>query len=249
MASGGIARRIFQGVVPVRFTLPDEKFPLCFNAPRCLSLGSFAHRSLASFISDPCTNLWFSHGEDPLKWQLPLGVIYDSLNPHPDVCPSIQIEVRLAVFPGTKLIRCESPATAQSFFCHSFKESLFVTDGDMQLLTHDAGIHQRIEAAVVQNDFPTFQSLFQRRLERIDSWRMWPIKFVKYEGQELKVMQCLLAVEGNEQTLETALAAKGITASRLIIHGLTIAATVRLRDVLGVMIYPDGFLYAVVVTD
>ena len=78
-----IWQRVFEGTVPVKLRIESVDYPLCFNIRRCVSLGTFAYAHLTGYIGDKCDQLWFSHGgsDKPVKWYLPIGVVYDTLCP------------------------------------------------------------------------------------------------------------------------------------------------------------------------
>jgi hypothetical protein len=241
--SDEIRRRIFEGVVPVRVRVDDCPVPLCYNAPRCLSLGAFAHRTLGGHLPTDTTALWFSHNSKPLKWQFPIGVIYDAFNPDPAVFWVLDIVVQKADFPDVNVLRCESPQTPSSYFRHSQKESLYITTGGASWVAQFATLPQDVEQAALAGEFAVFSPLFQRRLEGFDAARRWPIKFV---DKDLNSTNCLLKVAENpDATFENALSAKQISCDNLVIHGVAIEKTLKIAEVIGLTLYPDGFLYVV----
>lgn len=233
-----IRRRVFEGVVPVRFTLEDLDVPLCFNVPRCISLGAFAYHQLSYFLKDTCPDLWFSHNDQPLRWSLPVGAIYDALCPNEGPVQSLSIDIHTRNIPDT-VVRCESAETATYHFCQSFKESMFLTEGN--IIPSQETTHQRLESCVRTGDVATFTELFPLRFKTFGSWKIWPIKFITREAQPCVAF---LPVEGDGQTIKDAMSMKGIEGDAVIVHGVKIDAGMKLTEVVPVLLSPDGFFYA-----
>ena len=57
---------------------------------------------LEIFYSPQPTELWFSYQDVPLKWQIPIGVLYDLVGG--DTLPW-EIKLRISDFPADKLAR------------------------------------------------------------------------------------------------------------------------------------------------
>jgi hypothetical protein len=239
--AGSIRRKVFEGVVPIRFIIPDVEFPLCFNAPRCQSLGTFAYANLGFFLGQSTRDLWFSCGREALKWHLPLGCIYDALTPDIGVFAPLTIEIHRDHFPDG-VLPCDSADAPSSFFRHSFKESLQITHGNQDLITHQT-LHQKVEAALDEKNFAALADGLDMKLKSIDEWKKWPIRFVR---RNLSVIQSFLAVEEAEQNVQDAMDLKRLSTDAVIIHGVRIDPASALREVMPVLLYPDGFLYAVI---
>jgi autophagy-related protein 5 len=241
MTDNEIRQKVFEGVVPVRFLAPFVDVPLCFNAPRCVSLGTFAYRALDHFLGEESRDLWFSHNGNPLKWHLPLGVLYDALTPDLSVFQPLTVEIHTGDFPAA-LLRCDSPATASAYFRHAFKQSLQLTDGNQELITHHSGLHQHLERALVEADFSAFSDRFRLRIQSIPHGRQWPIRIVR---RDLSVIQAFIEVGEGGQTLQDALNAKDVHATALAIHGIPIEPTAPLAEIAALFLNPDGFVYVV----
>ncbi|KAH0785994.1 hypothetical protein GPJ56_010128 [Histomonas meleagridis] len=237
-----IQKLVFNGKVPLRFVFPSIAAPLCFDANRTISLGYFTYNFLGYFIEkeENLKDMWFCAEGQPIKWQLPLGVIYDVLRPNVETFSPLTIEVRFDNFPEGKVLRCDSFQTAIQFFNHTFKESCFLAYGNCNLVQANTDIHKNIAESVVENDYSKFKNLFELHTKEISSWKMWPIKFL---DKEFNVTNSLLTAEDG-QTLKSALEFKGINAEKVTIHGVNIPLESPLKDLMSIMVYPDGFLYA-----
>jgi hypothetical protein len=239
-----IRSRIFRGVVPVRIKVAALPAPLCFDAPRCLSLGAFAYSALSHWIKSDSGTLWFAHKSRPVKWQFPLGVIYDAFTPDPTVFWALDIEVQNSPFPeDPSILRCESAEPTSFYFRHSLKESLYLTTGGSSWLTQSPTLPHDIEQAALRANYEAFAPLFQTFIRGIETWRRWPVNFV---DKALNSKQCLLKLSDNpDATLADALGAKKIAADSLIVHGVPVDKQVKIAEAISLMLYPDGFLYIV----
>lgn len=237
-----IKRRVFEGAVPLRITISTSDVPLCFNAPRCMSLGTFIHTRMTYFLKESTRELWFSFEGRPLKWQLPIGVLYDALCPTDKFTP-LRIEVKTENLPND-ILRCESIDDTSSFFCHSFKESLFLTDGNSEILQMNVGIHKNMELQLSERNVDKYMELFTARLANVAHWKMYPLKFVT---KELNIIQCFPEVNP-EQTIGDVVVTKmpDFAEETVLIHGIRIPTSTKLCEIVDSLLYPDGFLYATV---
>jgi hypothetical protein len=217
-----VRSQVFDSLCPVRFTLPGIDFPLCVNAPRVLSLGTFVWTNLAPFLKVDTRDLWFSVDGQRIKWELPIGVIFDALGR-----AVLDIVVRLDEFPQADVLRCDNAQIVSSNFDHTFKASSFATTGNLQLVELNTNIHRNIEACVVERNWSTFEQLLAIKLNSIDQWRRFPVRFVL---QDLTVQQRLL---------QRGAVVSGTT------HGIAVEG-IAVEEAVAGLIYPDGFLYLVV---
>ncbi|KAK8860928.1 autophagy protein 5 [Tritrichomonas musculus] len=244
-----IREQVFNNTVPLRVEIENQPVPFCFNAPRLLSLGVFIHQKLKSFLPlDQIKNIWFSYNHVPIKWTLPIGVIYDSIvSDDNSTFTPLNVKVSFDKFPNNICLRCESIERAQYYFCHLFKESIFLTDKNQELLTQNEGIHQNIENALQTGEFKTYISLFQKRLEKgVENWKRWPIKFVTNEVDETTPSTITGYLEVSpDQTIEDILQFREFSNKKAIVQGIEINHSTKLTEIVPLLINPDGFFYIV----
>lgn len=244
-----IREQVFNNTVPLRVEIENQPVPFCFNAPRLLSLGVFIHLKLKSFFpQDHVKDMWFSYNNKLLKWTLPIGVIYDSIisNNESTFIP-LSIKVNFEKFPSNICLRCESIERAQYYFCHLFKESLFLTDKNQELLTQNESIHQNIENSLQTGDFQSYINLFQKRFEKdITNWKKWPIKLVVSTEEETvpSLVTCYLDAS-NDQTIDDALKFREFSDKKAIVQGIEVNNSTKLAEIIPLLINPDGFFYIV----
>lgn len=243
-----IREQVFNNTVPLRVEIENQPVPFCFNAPRLLSLGVFIHLKLKSFFpQDHVQDMWFSYNNKVLKWTLPIGVIYDCLITDNSTFTPLSIKVNFEKFPSNIGLRCESIERAQYYFCHLFKESLFLTDKNQELLTQNERIHQNFENSLQSGDFQTYINLFEKRFEKdVTNWKKWPIKLVIGAEEENipSLATCYLDVSDN-QTIDDVLKFREFSDKKSIVQGIEINHSAKLTEIVPLLINPDGFFYIV----
>jgi hypothetical protein len=231
-----VHRRVFSGRVPIRLDLPEVSFPICANVPRNLSLGHYAHLHLPQYIPSPCSSLWFSHGGDPTRWQLPLGVLHSLLSRPRDV---LHIAAHFTDFPAGSVLRCDSLETARAAFCHAVKESRHIAHG-----IDGAESARAIETALADDDFIAFEEVAASWIAGVAEWRQWPIKIAIREGK--RVVLAAIARQEGAKICDAVVHAKVECPEEVDIQGIMISATSVIEDVFPLLVSPDGFLYVVV---
>lgn len=244
-----IREQVFNNTVPLRVEIENHPVPFCFNAPRLLSLGVFIHLKLKSFFpNDKIQDIWFSYNDKYLKWTLPIGVIYDSLvEGNETTFTPLSIKVKFEKFPSNNCVRCESIERAQYYFCHLFKESLFLTDKNQELLTQNDRIHQNIENSLQSGDYESYITQFQKRFEKeISNWKKWPIKLV-VDAEQATVPSLATAYldVNDDQTIEDVLKFREFSDKKAFVQGIEINHSAKLSEIVPLLINPDGFFYIV----
>lgn len=238
-----IKKKIFLGTVPVRAEVDGMDIPLCFNVPRCSSLGSFFWAKIKHELGQNCEDFHLTvNGTDEVQPNIPAGIIYDSYFPPKSGFKPLSVQVHTSGFKGS-VIRCPNEIVASHYFCHAFKESLFLKEGNLVFLQQNIGVHKRIEDALLNADFETFKTMNELFTKESLSWNFWPVKVYR-KGQ--KMLQAFLNVEGAEQTLADVLKTKEIEAEKVNVHGIEINTSTKMQEIMPLLSYPDGFLYIVV---
>ncbi|KAK9838653.1 hypothetical protein WJX74_000686 [Apatococcus lobatus] len=125
---------VWQAAVPVRLelapnevTTPEAPPPVYVMAPRMSYLPIIAQQLLSSFehVLPPGENTpWFEYRRLPLKWQLPIGVLYDLLA-NEDEQPW-QLTIHYRHYPSENLLPWSSPAALSNHFFSSLKEAGYI---------------------------------------------------------------------------------------------------------------------------
>lgn len=156
-----IGKEIWGGSVPVIFNLAPHEVtamepPLsyCTLLPRMSYLPLVTKDARAHFLpSAPAMEdeMWFEHNSMPLKWNLPIGVLFDLHNL--DETVPMEITVHFQLFPEKSLLRCRNLATVRAAFTNSFKECCYLQYGTVQAASSlSKGEHEELWNAVLKSD-------------------------------------------------------------------------------------------------
>ena len=238
-----IKKRIFLGVVPIRFLIDEMDIPLCLNVPRCISIGLYAYTTFQSELGENCNDLWFSIDNKPIKWQYPIGVIYDSyISPKSQFQP-LTIQIKKSNFPKD-FLKCDNPSIPSFYFRHSFKESTFVISNSLLLLQQNMGIQSLIEESVIKQDFNQFLKVIEPKPKNFKDWNKWPIKI--FESEKKEIINCYLSIEDNQKISDVLEKSGFLGIDSIIIHGINIDSNTLLSEIIPILINPDGFIYFII---
>jgi hypothetical protein len=123
--------------------------------------------SLADFSSKADTgdysNVWFSHNNKPLDWQLPIGVLFDRAAVLAGLSGAsttkllpLDITVHFSGYPPA-LLAYRNIATVRGFFSQSLKQSLFLEHGNAKVANNlSKAKSEALWEAVAENDFAKY---------------------------------------------------------------------------------------------
>jgi len=136
-----VRKAVWEGLIPVVFTLtPNEVItfqpPIAFYAaiPRNSYLPLVANGVREHFLlSAPVVvdEMWFDYNGTPLRWHVPIGVLFDQLCP-PGGASDLPwaLTVHFQGFPATQLLRCPNDSTVRDQITNTLKEANFIKHGD-----------------------------------------------------------------------------------------------------------------------
>jgi autophagy-related protein 5 len=146
--NGRVQAEIWSGVVPVLFKLEeseirtDPPLPLYMMLPRMSYLplcaqneiyNHFFPASNAKLRNDPDSQTWFSVKPSslnaaaesiPLKWNLPVGVLFDLFADKTKL--PLEIVVHFDNYPSQRILASPRPAVIQNYFLHTLKEASYI---------------------------------------------------------------------------------------------------------------------------
>ncbi|KAK9722286.1 autophagy protein 5 [Basidiobolus ranarum] len=144
-------KSVWEGEIPIEFTLdPADAASLNTSVPephyalirRC-SYFPLVTASIMSQLLAPIesfdgkeADIWYSYNMVPLKWNYPVGLLYDlhttsqGTTPSTDgTCLPWKIAVHCKEYPGDKLIRSPSSNMARDYFMSIMKEADYLRNG------------------------------------------------------------------------------------------------------------------------
>eukprot|EP01029_Cantina_marsupialis_P012259 TRINITY_DN27080_c0_g2_i1.p1 TRINITY_DN27080_c0_g2~~TRINITY_DN27080_c0_g2_i1.p1 ORF type:complete len:345 (+),score=58.11 TRINITY_DN27080_c0_g2_i1:400-1434(+) len=136
----------WQDKIPVRFTL-SERDIASLESPhpvfKLVSRFEFIHLAASECIEyfkpfsvdAPAATPWFSFKGQPLKWQMPMGVIFDSMvQVSGNELPIWSITVHFSSFPKDALLQYSSK-TLKDAFIHSLKQSSLISSDSNKMMS------------------------------------------------------------------------------------------------------------------
>jgi autophagy-related protein 5 len=147
-----IRKLIWQGAIPVVFNMISHEitslqtpYPLYMMVPRqsyFTLLIDTVRNHFESYVSTfNKDEIWFEYDNQPLKWNMPVGVLYDACMLHNTAGSDVQrttlskelpwrVTVHFHSFPSEQLIRIKSDVDIQWIYMNALKEAMYVKCGN-----------------------------------------------------------------------------------------------------------------------
>eukprot|EP00041_Stephanoeca_diplocostata_P019863 m.432780 g.432780 ORF g.432780 m.432780 type:complete len:288 (-) comp21414_c1_seq4:782-1645(-) len=145
-----VDRDIFNGRIAVAFTIASNEIPhgrssdtyepFFMLAPRTGYLTLCAEKIRQHFhlpvpsgsnSSENVDEMWFEHEGRALKWNMPIGVLYDCIGSDRGLPWSVTVHIKN--YPETILLRCPSMATIETYFVNQLKQACHIKHGTTQV--------------------------------------------------------------------------------------------------------------------
>jgi len=135
-----VRREIWRGAIPTVFSLtPNEITVPVAQAPHSyyalLPRGNYlpactsgVHDHFAESAPALSEEMWFEHRGRALKWNYPVGVLFDFLCD--DSCLPWQLTIHFQGYPHDKLLRCGSEDVVKNHFYNVLKAANYMKHGD-----------------------------------------------------------------------------------------------------------------------
>lgn len=114
-------------LAPHEVTTMEPPLSYCVLLPRMSYLPLVTKRVRDHFLpSAPAIEdeMWFEFNSTPLKWDLPIGVLFDLVSCGEEL--PMKITVHFQGFPTKGILRCRNLATVQAHFFNSLKECCYL---------------------------------------------------------------------------------------------------------------------------
>lgn len=229
-------------------------------------------------IADPATTPvhdgYFTYDSVPLKWHLPIGLLYDIyvLSSSPESVSPLPFKLTLHFQNGSGLnLISAQPAVVHDAFINSVKEADFLRSGTAKpIMSLSAADSKALWSSVQSHDLATYRRIYGSLLPQ--TFRNIPIRIYLPSGPDgekasIKVLQAHIPPTINTtsaagragtaaQTLGTAL--RGLIPSlfpssrtpvlaRTVLHGAVVPLTSHLEELARNAAYADGWLGIAVV--
>ena len=158
---------VWSGYIPTVFSMAAAEVTTLQAPPQyhvCIPRQSLlpfvtkeVHEHFLSYAPPLSNEMWVEHNGDPLRWQLPAGVLFDLLvgEESSENLPWC-LTVRFQGFPAETLLRA-SPEAAEGVLLNALKESCFLSCGSaLPAMSLSSDAQQQLALAVTASDYTTF---------------------------------------------------------------------------------------------
>eukprot|EP00040_Diaphanoeca_grandis_P005592 m.33570 g.33570 ORF g.33570 m.33570 type:complete len:287 (-) comp16840_c0_seq1:288-1148(-) len=268
-----IDRDIFNGRIAIAFMLASSEIPdgrssdnyepFFLLAPRTgyLTLCSdkirrHFHLPLVTSIDN---EIWFEYNGRPLKWNNPIGVLYDCFGA--DKGLPWEVTVHVKNYPESQIMRCASMGVIETHFINQIKQACYIKHGTTQLDGLSGSLDKKeLWHGLANDDFEHFRRGNEKLMVCKDGhwfkkapFRLYLIdsKTLEDSHKPVKILQephPLTTVEGVPETLggliETLLG--NVKPHKVVTHGLEAPLVTPLQWLCEHCAYPDNFLHITV---
>ncbi len=257
-----VTRENWKGQIPVSLALSssetafaqrefvDVPLPVLYNVSRNLYLHVVASHALDYFKrffetnSRPIDEAWFEFEGKPLKWNLPVGVLFDSIfkGSNQTMAQPWQLTVRFTEFPEAQLMRCPSYHHVRVSYFNDLKQGMYLKHGTTQPLMK-----------LAKNDQESLWEAFERN--ELEPFWTGVSKMFEAEGEGLKVKKVPVRVvrsDGNVVQLPVlpSSSVREVFGKDVVVAGVDISEDDAILDanvleLSRVMSHPDSWMYLI----
>lgn len=145
METTELMKTVANGKVPIMFDMHEREVtslhrppPFYIMAPRQSYLPLVARSAKESF-SEAAPDVgeygvWFEHDGKPLRWNIPIGSLYDFYKNNTSDDLPFRVTIRFQSFPRSNLVPCLGEIDTETAFFHSMKQALCLRLGSSRRL-------------------------------------------------------------------------------------------------------------------
>ncbi|CAL9127767.1 unnamed protein product [Musa acuminata var. zebrina] len=144
------AKYVWGGAIPLQIRLHESEVTTLPPPPPALVLGSrigyfpllvpLIKPYFSSTLPPGEDTVWFDYNGLPLKWYVPIGVLFDLLSAEPERPWNLTVHFR--GYPGDVLTPCDSEDTVKWSYINSLKEAAYVINGNCKNIMNMAQADQ-----------------------------------------------------------------------------------------------------------
>lgn len=265
-------RQIWDGKVGLVFKLasneitsmePPLPFMMMVSRMSYLPLVSEVREHFFEHVCAREDEMWFDYRNTPLRWDIPVGVLYDLVNTNRPA--PLRVTVHFLGFPSKQLLRCPNTFTVRSHFTNSLKQACFLQYATASVANNlDQTDHEDLWNAIEKNDQRGHEDVINRLQENAGERNYWPVRLYlnHFEDEFEHDLRCIsrpLSTGNKAMTLQDALheLVPGVVSDlqnkelrkdvKVIIHGIEPPMDTPLQWLWETCSHPDCFLYIAIV--
>eukprot|EP01130_Rhizamoeba_saxonica_P017412 TRINITY_DN8430_c0_g1_i1.p1 TRINITY_DN8430_c0_g1~~TRINITY_DN8430_c0_g1_i1.p1 ORF type:complete len:288 (-),score=31.42 TRINITY_DN8430_c0_g1_i1:42-875(-) len=258
-----ILRELWRSTIPLELQLASNEIAgseprrYYMNIPRLTYLTVVTadiKEYFSNFTAGLHDEIWFDYNDMPLKWQYPIGVLYDTFanNELP-----FKLTVHFQAYPA-ELLRCPDESFSESRFHYAYKESYFMKYGNLDNINEmKRNQHTDLWNGIKRSDYGLYWNVNHNVHRSTENIKSIPIRIARpqsifilqepfsaftfdrdYEytlGDLLKLVVPDTIEENEDGELECN--------QRIVIQGIVPTLDMSLLWIMGHLSYPDNFLY------
>jgi len=256
-----VLREIWEGRLPVCFSLATEEVstpiapdPFYLMIPRMTFFPLVTEKVRRHFVRcvEPekhDNDMWLEFEKQPLRWHLPVGLLYDLLVANNEL--PWQITVHFDKYPDNKLLKCPNKDIVESHFMSCLKEADALKHKNHIMSLLQERDHNQLWLGLLHDKFDQFWSVNRKLMEHTgeDGFRHIPFRLYAPEITSKPYLQFLMKPLENEKqtTLQDLLLKANLKTEskglQVIVHGVDIPLETPLQWMSEHLSYPDNFLH------
>nr|QWQ57062.1 autophagy protein 5 [Haemaphysalis flava] len=257
-----VLREVWDGKLPVCFKLAEEEvYTMQQPDPYYLMISRISyfplvvdkvHKHFSRHIDEKYhgNEMWLEYNGQPLKWHLPIGVLFDCYAS--DATLPWNITVHFQEFPEKQLLHCGSRAVVESHFMSAIKEADMLKHRSQVVGTMQKKDHNQLWIGMQNSKFDQFWAINKKLMERIGGECFKHIPFRLYMPDSTLVQRLVSPTTpgGEKATMETLLqqvapqVLSGDGPQHMVItHGIQVPLETPLQWMSEHLSYPDNFLH------
>lgn len=260
MSTEAIRKACWNACVPICFRLaakdvasPEAPVPLYLMCSRLSYLPLLFDKLKSHFLGvapAALDEMWLEHETlGPLKWHLPVGVLYDLCGAGPT--PWV-VTVNFTAFPEDRIMRLSGLETLKTMFMSSLKEANYLKHGDGSLVMNLSRKDQdNLWLSIINGDagYAAFWTASEKLMtppEQLKSCAVrvfWPDGEAMFAQMVVKPKQA----DGSKTTLAQVMQMFGAASKGLapIIQGVPVPLEATMWDLQTTVTHGDGWIYIV----
>nr|CAG4645034.1 EOG090X0BB3 [Leptodora kindtii] len=256
-----VLREIWEGRLPVCFTMaadevssPTAPDPFYLMIPRMtyfpLIIDKVRRHFIRSLSSDKTdSEMWLEFEMKPLKWHLPVGLLYD-LHVMDQSLPW-QITIHFERFPENKLMKFPAKDCVESYLMSCLKEADAMKHRNHIMSLMQERDHNQLWLGLLHDKFDQYWSVNRKLMEHTEEgFRHIPFRlYVPDLGSRPYIQFLIKPIENDRKNTLHDLISRARTKNdikdpfRIVAHGVEIPLDTPLQWMSEHLSYPDNFLH------